>query len=131
MEALRGRPGSYALQAAIAAEHCKAVRAEDTNWREIVRLYGDLERLEPSPIVSLNRAAAIAMAQGPRAGLTMIDALTAGGDLDNYHLFHAARADLLRRLGSREEAAKSYGRALELVTNDRERRYLQRRLREI
>jgi RNA polymerase sigma-70 factor (ECF subfamily) len=131
VEALRGRPGSFALQAAIAAEHCKAVRAEDTNWREIVRLYGELERLEPSPIVSLNRAAALAMAQGPRAGLTMMDALTAGGDLDNYHLFHAARADVLRRLGSREEAAKSYGRALELVTNDRERRYLQRRLREM
>lgn len=130
-EALRGRAGAYALQAAIAAEHCKASRAEDTNWREIVRLYGELERLEPSPIVVLNRAVAIAMAQGPRSGLAIVDTLAASGDLDNYHLFHAARADLLRRIGSREEAAKSYGRALELVTNDRERRYLQRRLQDM
>jgi RNA polymerase sigma-70 factor, ECF subfamily len=130
-EALRAGPGPYALQAAIAAEHCKARRAEDTNWREIVRLYDELERLEPSPIVRLNRAVAVAMVEGSRQGLSIVDTLAAGGDLDSYHLLHAARADLLRRMGSREEAAKSYVRALELVTNDRERRYLERRLREV
>ncbi len=130
-EALRGRPGPYALQAAIAAEHCKAARAEDTDWRQIVRLYDELERLEPSPIVSLNRAVAIAMAEGPQSGLAIVDKVARSGDLDNYHLLHAARADLLRRIGSREEAAKSYLRALALVTNDRERGYLQRRLREV
>ena len=130
-EALRGRPGPYGLQAAIVAEHCKAARAEDTNWPLIVRLYGELERIEPSPIVALNRAVAIAMAQGAESGLALVDAIAAGGDLDEYHLFHAARADLLRRMGSREAAARSYTRALQLVTNDRERRYLERRLREV
>ncbi len=130
-QALRSGPGPYALQAAIAAEHCKATRAEDTNWREIVRLYDELQRLEPSPIVGLNRAVAVAMAEGSEQGLSIVDSLAASGDLDGYHLLHAARADLLRRMGSREEAAKSYERALELVTNDRERRYLERRLREV
>jgi RNA polymerase sigma-70 factor (ECF subfamily) len=130
-QALRGRPGHYAMQAAIAVEHCKAARAEDTDWRQIVRYYEELERLEPSPIVSLNRAVAIAMAESPQSGLTIIDALAANGDLNDYHLFHAARADLLRRIGSYEEAARSYLRALALVTNDRERTYLQRRLREV
>lgn len=130
-DALGARPGPYALQAAIAAEHSKAVRATDTDWREIARLYNELERLEPSPIVVLNRAVAIAMAEGPLSGLAIVTRLAASGDLDNYHLFHAARADLLRRIGSRSEAAKSYSRALDLVTNDRERRYLQRRLREV
>ena len=130
-QALRSRPGPYALQAAIAAEHCKAMRAEDTDWREIVRLYDELGRLEPSQIVLLNRAVAIAMAEGPQSGLATVETLAASGDLDNYHLLHAARADLLRRIGSRVEAAKSYLRALELATNDRERRYLERRLREV
>jgi RNA polymerase sigma-70 factor, ECF subfamily len=130
-EALRNTAGPYALQAAIAAEHCKAVRAEDTNWREIVRLYEELERLDASPIVSLNRAVAIAMAEGPQSGLAIINSLSANGELDEYHLLHAARADLLRRLDSRDEAAKSYSRALQFVTNDKERRYLQRRLREV
>jgi RNA polymerase sigma-70 factor (ECF subfamily) len=130
-EALRSRSGPYALQAAIAAEHAKAVRAEDTAWREIARLYDELERLGPSPIVLLNRAVAMAMAEGPQAGLAIVAGLAASGDLDTYHLLHAARADLLRRMGDREEAAKSYLRALELVTNDSERRYLQRRLREV
>src|SRR2546425_8916659 len=130
-EALRGGPGPFALQAAIAALHCQAARAEDTDWPQIVRLYALLERLQPSPIVSLNRAAAVAMVDGPRPALTLIDALAAAGDLDRYHLLHAARADLLRRLGSAEEAAKSYARALALVTNDAERRFLARRLREV
>ncbi len=130
-EALRGTPGPFALQAAIAAVHCRGARAEDTDWREIVKLYDRLERVQPSPIVSLNRAVAVAMADGPRAGLALIDALAATNDLENYHLLHAARADLLRRAGSNNEAAKSYLRALELVTNDSERRYLERRLREV
>jgi RNA polymerase sigma-70 factor (ECF subfamily) len=130
-EASRGGPGRYALQAAIAAEHCKARRAEDTDWQQIVRIYDELERLDPSPVVSLNRAVALAMAEGPQAGLDIMETLAAGGDLDDYHLLHAARADLLRRNGSSEEAARSYQRALSLVTNDRERAYLERRLREV
>ena len=130
-EALRGGPGPFALQAAIAALHCQAARAEDTDWPQIVRLYELLERLQPSPIVSLNRAAAVAMADGPRPALVLIEALAAAGDLDNYHLLHAARADLLRRIGSPTEAAKSYTRALALVTNDAERRFLEKRLGEL
>src|SRR5438094_3915780 len=128
-EALRGGPGAFALQAAIAALHCQATRAKDTDWPQIVRLYDVLERLQPSPIVSLNRAAAVAMVDGPRPALALIDALA--GDLDRYYLLHAARADLLRRLGSPAEAAKSYARALTLVTNDAERRFLERRLRDV
>ncbi|MBO0860060.1 MAG: RNA polymerase sigma factor [Chloracidobacterium sp.] len=128
-EALRGGVGPFALQAAIAALHCRAARAEDTDWPQIVRHYGILERIDPSPIVSLNRAVAVAMVDGPQAGLTLIDALA--GDLDGYHLLHAARADLLRRIGSTAEAAKSYRRALALVTNQSERRFLERRLREV
>jgi RNA polymerase sigma-70 factor, ECF subfamily len=130
-EALRGGAGPFALQAAIAALHCQAARAEDTDWPQIVQLYDVLERLQPSPIVSLNRAAAVAMVDGPARALTLVDALAAGGELDRYHLLHAARADLLRRLGSRDEAARSYGRALALVTNDTERRFLERRLGEV
>jgi RNA polymerase sigma-70 factor (ECF subfamily) len=130
-QALRGGPAPFALQAAIAAEHCKAARAEDTNWRQIVRFYDLLERVQPSPIVSLNRAVAVAMLQGPEPALVLIDALVAAGDLDNFHLLHAARADLLRRIGSLVEAAKGYERALALVTNESERRFLQRRLREV
>ncbi|HLN99995.1 MAG TPA: RNA polymerase sigma factor [Pyrinomonadaceae bacterium] len=124
-------PGSFALQAAIAAEHCKAARPEDTDWSRIVRLYDLLEQLQPSPIVSLNRAVAVAMVDGVPPALQLIDAIAAGGDLENYHLLHAARADLLRRIGAREEAAKSYSRALELVSNESERRYLGQRLREV
>src|SRR5439155_22962875 len=131
LEALRGGPGPFALQAAIAAQHCQAARAEDTNWHEILRLYDLLERVQPSPIVSLNRAVAVAMVDGPQAALALVDALAATGDLDRYHLLHAARADLLRRMGSSTEAAKSYARALELVTNDSERRFLERRLGEV
>ena len=121
-------PGPFALQAAIAAEHCKAARAEDTDWPGIVQLYDLLERVEPSPIVSLNRAVAVAMVDGPQSALGLIDGLAATGELEEYHLLHAARADLLRRMGSKEEAAKSYMRALELVTNESERRFLKRRL---
>jgi RNA polymerase sigma-70 factor (ECF subfamily) len=130
-EAFRGEPGPYAVQAAIAAVHCRATRAEDTDWAQIVRLYDILELLQPSPIVLLNRAVAVAMTDGPGAGLALIEALAAAGDLDGYHLLHAARADLLRRLGSSSEAAKSYERALELVTNESERRFLERRLSEV
>src|SRR5499433_1984340 len=130
-EALRGGTGPFALQAAIAAVHCQAARAEDTDWPQIVRLYDLLERLDPSPVVSLNRAVAVAMVEGPQSALALIDELADGGDLDNYHLLHAARADLLRRIGSSAEAAKSYERALSLVTNESERRFLERRLREV
>lgn len=128
-EAFRGGPGPFAVQAAISALHCQAARVEDTDWPQIVRLYDLLERLQPSPIVSLNRAAAVAMMDGPQAGLELMDALAA--ELDSYHLLHAARADLMRREGSFAEAAKNYERALALVTNDSERRFLERRLREV
>jgi len=130
-DAFRGEPGRFALQAAIATVHCQAERAEDTDWPRIVGFYDLLERAQPSPVVSLNRAVAVAMVDGPGPALALIDALTAAGDLDNYHLLHATRADLLRRIGSAEEAAKSYTRALTLVTNDSERRFLERRLREV
>lgn len=129
--ALQGGAGPLALQAAIAAVHCQAARPEATDWRQIVQLYDLLERVQPSPIVALNRAVAVAMADGPAAGLALLDQLAAAGELDSYHLLHAARADLLRRLGRGGAAAQSYARALELVTNDRERRFLQRRLREV
>ena len=127
-EALRGGPGPFSVQAAIAALHCQAARPEDTDWRQIVRLYDVLERLQPSPVVSLNRAVAVAMVDGADAALALIERLAANGDLDDYHLLHAARADLLRRTGSAAEAARSYQRALALVTNDSERRFLERRL---
>lgn len=121
--------GSYAVQAAIAAEHCKAPHAEETDWRQIVELYDRLEDLRPTPIVSLNRAVAVAMADGPERGLQLIDDLMTSGELNDYHLLHAARADLLRRSGSSKEAAASYTRALELTSNDAERRFLEERLR--
>jgi RNA polymerase sigma-70 factor (ECF subfamily) len=130
-EALRREPGPFALEAAIAAEHCKAARAEDTNWSQIVRLYDLLAEAMPSPIVSLNRAVAIAMSQGPEPALELMDELSASGELDDYHLLHAARADMLRRLGANDEAAESYEAALGLATNDSERRFLERRLREV
>jgi RNA polymerase sigma-70 factor, ECF subfamily len=129
-EAFRQGPGPFAVQAAIAALHCKASRPEDTDWPQIVRLYDLLELLQPSPIIALNRAVAIAMVDGPQRGLTLIDELADRGELDNYHLLHAARADLFRRLGLAEDAAKSYARALALATNESERRFLERRLRE-
>jgi RNA polymerase sigma-70 factor (ECF subfamily) len=130
-QALRRAPGPFALQAAIAAVHCQASRAEDTDWPQIAALYEMLWQAQRSPIVALNRAVAVAMAQGPQAGLAMIDSLSDSDDLENYHLLHAARADLLRRMGLHAEAAKNYERALELVTNDSERRYLEKRLRQV
>ena len=130
-EALRGGPGPFALQAAIAALHCQAARADQTDWPQIVQLYNRLERLQPSPIVSLNRAVAIAMVEGPRPALALVDEIAAAGDLEGYHLLYAARADLLRRIGDSGAAAKSYTKALALVTNDGERRFLERRLRDV
>ena len=130
-DGLRGGPGVFAVQAAIAAVHCRAARAEDTDWAQIVNLYDMLQQLQPSPIVQLNRAVAVAMVQGPRTGLELIDGLAASNDLENYHLLHAARADFLRRMADFPEAEKSYQRALELATNESERRYLQRRLKEV
>ncbi len=130
-EALRRGPGPFAVEAAIAALHCEAARAEDTDWPQIVRLYDVLKCLQPSPIVSLNRAVAVAMVEGPRPALALIDELAATGELDGYHLLHATRADLLRRLGISADAAASYARALALVSNKSERRFLERRLREM
>jgi RNA polymerase sigma-70 factor (ECF subfamily) len=126
-----GRDGPYQLQAAIAACHADAMDAAATDWVEIAALYKRLVQIMPSPVVELNRAVAVAMADGPAAGLALVEALTAIPSLQNYHLFHATRADLLRRLGRRPEAAKSYRRALELAGADAERRFLARRLAEV
>ncbi|MBA3914126.1 MAG: RNA polymerase sigma factor [Acidobacteriales bacterium] len=130
-EALRAKPGPFTIQAAIAVLHCRAARPEDTDWLQIVSLYDLLERMQPSPIIALNRAVALAMVNGPEAALEIVNAIAASGDLDDYHLLHATRADLLRRMDAHEEAARSYRRALALVTNDSERRFLERRLREL
>jgi RNA polymerase sigma-70 factor, ECF subfamily len=127
---LRRPPGPYALQAAIAAVHAHAPRAEATDWDQIALLYAELANVLPTPVVTLNRAVAIAMSKGPAAGLALVDALANGGALDDYHLLHAARADLLRREGRRAEAAAAYERALELATNEPERRFLAARLEE-
>ena len=124
-------PGPYLLQAAIAAEHARAPKAADTEWSRIAALYAVLERIQPSPVIALNRAAAVAMAEGCERGLELIDELAQSGELDRYHLFHAARADLLRRLGRNPEASNSYRRALELATNAAERKYLNRRMQEV
>jgi len=125
------RPGPYLLQAAIAAGHARARRADETDWRAIVGLYDALVADVPTPVVELNRAVAVAMADGPRAGLVLMDALGAEGALDGYHLFHAARADLLRRVGRRDEAAGAYRRAVDLASNQTERTFLERRLAEV
>jgi len=109
------RPGPYQVQAAIACLHARAPRAQDTDWAQIAALYGTLARMTPSPVVELNRAAAVAMASGPDAGLALIDALRARGDLDGHHVLHAARADLLERTGRPEEARAAYRRALDLT----------------
>jgi RNA polymerase sigma-70 factor (ECF subfamily) len=127
----RGRPGPYQVQAAIAACHATAATPAETDWQKIAVLYGELARMTGSPVVELNRAVAVAMAQGPAAGLTLVDALDAGAVLADYPYLHATRADLLRRLDRRDEAAAAYERAAELVTTAAERRYLSRRIEEL
>jgi len=126
-----GRAGPYALQAAVAAVHANAARADSTDWHEIVGLYDMLLAVEPSPVVELNRAAAVAMRDGPGAGLVLIDAILGRGDLLDYHLAHAARADMCRRLGAAADARKSYERAIALVRQEPERRFLERRLADL
>jgi RNA polymerase sigma-70 factor, ECF subfamily len=125
------RFGPYTLQAAIAAVHAEAPTASATDWAQIVGLYDVLVRADPSPVVALNRAAAVAMRDGALAGLALIDAILARGDLEDYHLAHSARADLCRRLGKMAEARSSYERALALARQEPERRFLQRRLEEL
>jgi RNA polymerase sigma-70 factor, ECF subfamily len=126
-----GRIGPYALQAAIAAVHAEAPAREATDWAQIVALYDVLIRVHPSPVVELNRAVALAMRDGPAAGLAVVDRILADGDLTDYHLAHAARADLCRRLGRRAEARTSYERALALARQEPERRFLRRRIAEL
>ena len=125
-----GPPGPYSVQAAIAAVHARATSPELTDWRQIVGLYDVLLRLQPSPVVELNRAVAVAMAEGPERGLQLLSEIEARGDLQDYYLLPAARGDLLRRLARASEAADAYREALALVTNDAERRFLARRLAE-
>lgn len=125
-----GRPGTYQIQAVIAACHATASEAAETDWAQIARLYGQLARLAPSPVVELNRAVAVAMADGPSAGLALVERLEASGELSGYHLLAATRADLLRRLERFAEAAVSYRQALAAAPTDAERRYLSRRLAE-
>ena len=126
-----GPPGPYAVQAAIAAVHAEASEAERTDWAQIVGLYDVLLRADASPVVELNRAAAVAMRDGPAAGLALMDAILARGDLHDYQFAHSARADCCRRLGRGDEARAAYARALELARQEPERRFLQRRLREL
>ena len=121
----KGRAGPYQVQAAIAALHARAPRPEDTDWPQIAGLYATLRAMTPTPVVALNHAVAVAMADGPARGLPIVDSLRE--QLDGYHLFHAARADLLRRLGRNDEAASAYRRAIELTTNETERAFLERR----
>jgi len=123
--------GPYTLQAAIAALHADATSSAATDWAQIVGLYDVLLRTDPSPVIELNRAAAVAMRDGPEHGLALIDAILARGDLQDYHLAHAARADLFRRLGRKADAARAYERALELTVEEPERRLIARRLREL
>ena len=126
-----GQVGPYALQAAIAAVHAEATNTDATDWAQIVGLYDVLLRLDPSPVVELNRAVGVAMRDGPAAGLAAVDAILARGELADYHLAHAARADLCRRLGMTNEARVTYRRALELTRQGPERRFLERRLAEL
>ena len=126
-----GRVGRYTLQAAIAAVHAEAATAADTDWDRITVLYDSLLRANPSPVVELNRSVAVAMRDGPNAGLALIDAILRRGDLHDYHLAHSARADLLRRLGRTREAIAAYERALELALQMPTRRFLLRRLGEL
>lgn len=130
--ALASRPaGPYSLQAAIAAVHAEAPDSSATDWRQIVGLYDVLLRIDPSPVVELNRAAAVAMAEGPEPGLVLIDAILGRRELTDYHLAHSARADLLRRLGRTRDARASYTRALALATQEPERRFIRRRMTEL
>jgi RNA polymerase sigma-70 factor (ECF subfamily) len=122
------RAGNYQIQAAIAAVHAEAVSADETDWPQIVALYEELMRITSSPIVALNHAAAVAMSEGFEKGLSAVEAAGAGGVLDNYYLFHASRADLLRRLKRYDEAATAYEKALSLTTNRVEQNYIRRRL---
>lgn len=126
-----GRVGAYQLQAAIAALHSEAKTAGETDWPQITRLYAELRRFNSSPVVALNHAAAVAMSEGFAQGLQMIEAVGASGKLDHYYLFHAARADLLRRLDRTREAEAAYTRALELTANQVEQKYVRRRLKEM
>ncbi|MGA6224410.1 RNA polymerase sigma factor [Streptomyces umbrinus] len=126
----RGRPGPYQIQAAIAACHVTAATAEETDWADIVALYGELARHVPSDVVRLNRAVAVGMSESPEAGLALVAELEKAGDLAGYHLLPATRADLLRRSGRMGEAAEAYEKALDLVENDAERRFLEKRLAE-
>ena len=125
------RIGPYTLQAAIAAVHAEAPNPAATDWARIVGLYEVLAQADPSPVVELNRAVAVAMRDGPLAGLSLIDDILARGVLEKYHLAHAARADLCRRLGKTAEARASYERALDLTRQEPERRFLKRRLSEL
>ena len=129
--AASGRVGPYALQAAIAATHAGAATAEATDWDRIAGLYERLASVDPSPVVELNRAVAVSMRDGPAPGLALVDALLAGGRLDSYHLAHATRADLLRRLGRTGDARAAYERALALAGQEPERRFLRQRLEEL
>jgi RNA polymerase sigma-70 factor, ECF subfamily len=124
-------PGPYQIQAAIGALHAEAAQASQTDWAQIAALYAELAKLNPSPIILLNRAVAIGMSEGPQRGLMMIDSLGVSGALAEYYLLHAARADLLRKLNRVEAAAEAYRRALALTTNETERRFLERRLQEL
>lgn len=125
------RMGPYQIQAAIAALHAQAKSADETDWRQIAALYGELARFVPSPVVELNRAVAVAMSQDWSAGLAMMDRLGETGDLDDYYLFHSARGEILRRMGESQRAAEAYRLAMPLVTNAAERRYIERRLAEV
>ena len=127
----RGSPGPYQVQAAIAACHDTAPTPADTDWPQIAALYGELSRYLPTPVVELNHAVAVGMAEGPEAGLALVEALAAGGKLAGYYLLSATQADFLRRLGRREEAAVAYAEALQLASTDAERRYLGRRMAEV
>lgn len=127
----RGRAGQYQLQAAIASEHAGAKSFKDTNWSRIASIYGMLALLTPSPVVELNRSVAVGMSEGPERGIELLDQLSRAGSLKDYHLLHAARADFLRRLERFEESRDAYRRALELATNNAERAFLERRLREL
>lgn len=132
LQALHSRRfGPYSLQAAIAAVHAEATSLEETDWVQIVGLYDELLRLNPSPVIELNRAVALAMRDGPEAGLEQVDRLLATGELDGYHLAHAARADLLRRLDRREQAVAAYRQALALAQQIPDRQFLQKRLEEL